>query len=74
VCVLAGTLTSVAQTTDEATTKGRLEQIANSYMPNNALMGTVLVVQGDRVLLDKDYGMASLEWQVPNTPEAKFQG
>lgn len=36
-------------------------------------MGTALVVEGDRVLLDKGYGMANLAWQVPNTPEAKFR-
>ena len=73
VCILAGAITSGAQEKDEAAARGRLEQIASSYAPNNAFMGTVLVVEGDRVLLDKGYGMASLEWQVPNTPEAKFR-
>ena len=66
-------LTGIAQTTDEATVKARLEQIANSYTSNSAFMGTVLVVEGDHVLLDKGYGMANLEWQVPNVPEAKFR-
>lgn len=73
VSIFATGTTGLAQTTDEAATRARLEQIANSYTPNNAFMGTVLVVQGDRVLLDKGYGMASLEWQTPNTPEAKFR-
>lgn len=72
-CTFAGAVSMAAQTKDEAATKARLEQIANSYTPNNAFMGTVLVVEGDRVLLDKGYGMASLEWQVPNVPEAKFR-
>ncbi len=72
-CLIACGVTGLAQATDEAATKARLEQIANSYTPNNAFMGTVLVVEGDRVLLDKGYGMASLEWQVPNVPEAKFR-
>ena len=65
--------TATAQTKDEAVVKTRLEQIANSYTPNNAFMGTVLVVEGDQVLLDKGYGMASLEWQVANAPDAKFR-
>jgi CubicO group peptidase (beta-lactamase class C family) len=65
--------TAAAQTKDEAAVKARLEQIANSYTPNNAFMGTVLVVEGDQVLLDKGYGMADLEWQVPNAPDAKFR-
>ncbi len=71
--VFGGTVKSGAQGKDESATKARLEQIANSYTPENAFMGTVLVVEGDTVLLDKGYGMASLEWQVPNVPEAKFR-
>ncbi|WP_348260680.1 serine hydrolase [Telmatobacter sp. DSM 110680] len=73
VCLAASGTTGLAQANDEAATKARLEQIANSYTPNHAFMGTVLVVEGDHVLLDKGYAMASLEWQVPNTPETKFR-
>ena len=69
----SGTMNSRAQANGDAATKTRLEQIANSYTPNNAFMGTVLVVEGDRVLLNKGYGMASLEWQLPNVPETKFR-
>lgn len=29
-------------------------------------MGTVLVVNGDKVLLSKGYGQADLEWNIPN--------
>jgi CubicO group peptidase (beta-lactamase class C family) len=64
---------SVAQEANEAATKARLDQVANSYTANNAFMGTVLVVEGDQVLLDKGYGMADIEWSVPNVPEAKFR-
>ena len=73
VCLLGTASLCAVQTKDEAALKNRLEQIANSYTPKNAFMGTVLVVEGDRVLLDKGYGMASLEWQVPNAPDAKFR-
>jgi CubicO group peptidase (beta-lactamase class C family) len=51
----------------------RLDEVARSYTPGNAFMGSVLVVQGDKVLLDKGYGMASLEWSIPNSPETKFR-
>jgi CubicO group peptidase (beta-lactamase class C family) len=36
-------------------------------------MGTVLVVNGDKVLLDKGYGMADLEWGNADTPDVKFR-
>jgi CubicO group peptidase (beta-lactamase class C family) len=63
----------MAQGTDEAAVKARLDQVANSYTAGNAFMGTVLVVDGDRMLLDKGYGMADLEWGIPNTPDVKFR-
>jgi CubicO group peptidase (beta-lactamase class C family) len=73
VCVSVLSGDCVVRASDDAATKARLEQIASSYTENNAFMGTVLVVEGDRVVLDKGYGMASLEWQVPNTTDAKFR-
>jgi CubicO group peptidase (beta-lactamase class C family) len=63
----------MAQSAQDAEMKARLEQVANSYTPNHVFMGTVLVVRGSDVLLNKGYGMASLEWQIPNEPDAKFR-
>jgi len=63
----------MAQNPGNAQVKARLEQVANSYTANSAFMGTVLVTEGDRVLLDKGYGMAVLEWNIPNTPDTKFR-
>ncbi len=63
----------VAQNPNEAQVKARLEQVASSYTANNAFMGTVLVTDGDQVLLDKGYGDAVLEWNAENTPVTKFR-
>jgi CubicO group peptidase (beta-lactamase class C family) len=63
----------LAQNTNEAQVKTRLEQVANSYTSNQAFMGTVLVTDGDQVLLNKGYGDAVLEWNIPNSPDAKFR-
>jgi CubicO group peptidase (beta-lactamase class C family) len=63
----------MAQSAQDAAMKARLEQVASSYTPNHQFMGTVLVVRGSDVLLNKGYGMASLEWQIPNEPDAKFR-
>ena len=51
----------------------RLDEVATSYTKDNAFMGTVLVVEGDRVVLNKGYGKASLEWNIPNAPDVKFR-
>ena len=51
----------------------RMNAVVESYATNNDFMGTALVVEGDTVLLNKGYGMADVEWKVPNVPEAKFR-
>jgi CubicO group peptidase (beta-lactamase class C family) len=35
--------------------------------------GTVLVMKQNKVLLRKAYGMADREWNIPNTPETRFE-
>jgi CubicO group peptidase (beta-lactamase class C family) len=66
-------VTALAQTTDNTAVKLRLAEVAKSYTAGNAFMGTVLVAEGDHILLDQGYGMADLEWNIPNSPEAKFR-
>ena len=50
----------------------RMEQIIQASVPKQ-FMGTVLVAQDGKVLLDKGYGFANLEWEIPNTPATKFR-
>lgn len=56
-----------------AQTAARMDQIAQSYVADHQFMGTVLVARGDQVILNKAYGFANLEWDVPNTPDARFR-
>lgn len=51
----------------------RMEQVVHSYSDQQQFMGTVLVAQGDKILLDKGYGSANLELGVPDTPTIKFR-
>src|SRR5579863_971109 len=51
----------------------RLDQIVQSYVADNHFMGTVLVAKGDEIILSKGYGLANLEWDIPNTPSTKFR-
>lgn len=50
----------------------RLDEIVQSYVPDR-FMGSVLVARGDELLLNKSYGSANLEWNIPNTPDTKFR-
>jgi CubicO group peptidase (beta-lactamase class C family) len=51
----------------------RMDRLAKFYADNNQFMGTALVEQNGRILLNKAYGSANLEWSIPNTPATKFR-
>jgi CubicO group peptidase (beta-lactamase class C family) len=60
---------SVARAQDSA----RMEQVIQSHVSAGTFMGTVLVARDGAVVLDKAYGSANLELDVPNTPATKFR-
>jgi CubicO group peptidase (beta-lactamase class C family) len=51
----------------------RMDQVVQSYVDSGKFMGSVLVARGDLILLNKGYGSADLEWDIPNTPSTKFR-
>ena len=67
--------TALAQTGAEVpdSAKERLDEVASSFTKDDAFMGAVLVAKGPNILLDKGYGKAVVEWNIPNTPDAKFR-
>ena len=50
-----------------------LEQYMQAQTNIRGFSGTVLVTKQNKVLLEKGYGMADREWNIPNTPESKFR-
>jgi CubicO group peptidase (beta-lactamase class C family) len=50
-----------------------MDQVVRYYVDIQQFMGTVLVARGDEVVFSKAYGSANLEWNVPNTLDAKFR-
>ncbi|HEY2396585.1 MAG TPA: serine hydrolase [Rudaea sp.] len=51
----------------------RMDEIVQSFVSGKEFMGSVLVARGDHILLNKGYGSADLEWNIPNTPSTKFR-
>src|SRR5579859_1884884 len=66
------TTSCFTQQTTQSDRVARMEQLIKAYVPSR-FMGTVLVAQDGKVLLDKGYGFANLEWEIPNTPTTKFR-
>lgn len=69
IALLALTIAAPASAQNTA----RMEQIVQDYVANKTFMGTVLVVKDGHILLDKAYGFANLEWNIPNTTATKFR-
>jgi CubicO group peptidase (beta-lactamase class C family) len=51
----------------------RMEQVVTSYVDAKQFMGSVLVARDGKVIFSKGYGSANLEWDIPNSPAAKFR-
>ncbi len=51
----------------------QIDAIMQQYVDNRQFMGTVLVAEKGEVIFKKGYGMANIEWSLPNTPDVKFR-
>jgi CubicO group peptidase (beta-lactamase class C family) len=50
----------------------RWQRVVQPYVDAQMFMGSVLVAKGGKVVFSKSYGMADLEWGVPNSPTTRF--
>src|SRR5689334_20150186 len=50
-----------------------LDQYMQAQTSVRGFSGTVLVMKQGKVLLEKGYGFADLEWKISNTTETKFR-
>ena len=52
---------------------GRMDTVVRADADKGAFMGAVLVARDGVVLLDRGYGSANLEWQIPNDGDTRFR-
>jgi CubicO group peptidase (beta-lactamase class C family) len=50
-----------------------VEEVIRSLAAKKQFMGAVLVARGNDILLDKGYGLANVEWNIPNSPKTRFR-
>jgi D-alanyl-D-alanine carboxypeptidase len=53
--------------------KQKLDRVVQAYQANGHFIGSVLVAKRGEVLLERGYGMADLELEVPNSQNTKFR-
>jgi CubicO group peptidase (beta-lactamase class C family) len=68
-----GETNQVSTASQPSSDLARMEDVVQSYVSEKKFMGCVLVARGSNVFLDKGYGFANLEWDIPNSPSAKFR-
>lgn len=62
---------AVAQETEDSVTQ--IDSMFTSISEQGRFSGSVLVAQGDAILLSEGYGYAVLQWNVPNTSDTRFR-
>jgi CubicO group peptidase (beta-lactamase class C family) len=56
-----------------ATHAERIDALISAYNKMRQFNGSALVAEKGSVILQKGYGLANMEWQIPNTPDTKFR-
>lgn len=51
----------------------KIDALVQQYVANKQFNGSVLVAEKGQVIFKKGYGMANMEWLIPNTPDTKFR-
>jgi CubicO group peptidase (beta-lactamase class C family) len=65
-------LAVLAYTSSAQTPSDHLKQVVQPYVDAQMFMGSVLVAKKGKVIFSKSYGMADLEWSVPNSSTTRF--
>lgn len=50
----------------------RMQRVVQPYVDAQMFMGSILAAKDGKVIFSRSYGMADLEWNVPNSPATKF--
>lgn len=53
--------------------QNKLTLFVDSFTKKNNFNGTVLIGQNNKIIFDKSYGYANLEWKVPGTTNTKYR-
>jgi CubicO group peptidase (beta-lactamase class C family) len=56
-----------------ATHAERVDALISAYNKLRQFNGSALVAEKGSVILEKGFGLANFEWQIPNTPDTKFR-
>src|SRR5919206_2811335 len=70
---LALVLCLVAPSLFAASKAEKIDALLAAYNQQRYFNGSALVAENGKVILRKGYGLANMEWQIPNAPDTKFR-
>ena len=54
-------------------TIARIDEIVTQYVESGDIHGTVLVAENGNILYSQAFGLANMEWDIPNTVDTKYR-
>jgi CubicO group peptidase (beta-lactamase class C family) len=63
---------SVAAQPRTTALEARVDAFVEPYVKSGNFSGVILIATGDKKLLEKGYGLANREWNIPNAPDTRF--
>src|SRR3954447_5477315 len=63
----------LAQDQQQNEKQQKIDQLISTYNQYGQFNGSALVAENGKVLLKKGYGLANMEWNIPNQPDTKFR-
>ena len=67
------TLLLITSATFAQNKAAKIDALVQQYVANRQFNGSVLVAEQGKVIFKKGYGMANMEWNIPNAPDTKFR-
>jgi CubicO group peptidase (beta-lactamase class C family) len=72
-CIVLLVTTNPTSAGVAADPRDRIDALLARYQELGLFNGTALVADRGSVVIRKGYGLANMEWDIPNTPETKFR-
>ncbi len=61
------------QEQDIAAYADKIDELVTAYHKYGMFQGAIMIAMDGKIIYRKAFGLADMEWQIPNTPETKFE-
>ena len=73
VCLALSSILVMSQAAQAQDKAKKIDELMTVYATYGQFNGTVLVAEKGSVIFKKGFGLANVEWDIPNQPDTKFR-